>query len=126
MRVSVRLATVLVVAFFLGSCNLGPGRIGVRLEKMPRFDWEWGRYLEIPGCKSLAVAGNPEGVYVSGVASESESLEEAIGEALALCDARRADRGVDEVCQIYAVGDRPVAAGRAWRNRSSRVDGTRG
>lgn len=116
----VRLATVLVAASLLGGCTLGPGRIGVRLMKMTRFDWEWGRYLDFPGPKSLAVAGNPRGVYVSGVASRSESLEEAIGEALALCDVRRAERRVEDECHTYAVGDRPVVPGHAWRT------GTRG
>ena len=66
---------------------------------------EWSSYLRLSGFKSLAVAGNLNGVYVSGFAHAYPLPQLAVDEALDRCEERRADRRIADPCRTYAIGD---------------------
>ena len=93
----------------LVGCYLSPRPVGVKLRKRTQFESEWRAYLNLSPFKSLAVAGDLNGVYVSGFAHDSATQELADEEALRHCQQRRRDRRIDEPCRTYAVGDEEVA-----------------
>jgi hypothetical protein len=64
----------------------------------------WHRYRELADVRVLAIAGDPEGVWVAGVAAGLASAAEAEREALAVCERRRAQRRMQAPCVVYAVG----------------------
>jgi hypothetical protein len=70
-----------------------------------RFETEWRDYRKHPREKAFAVAGDLNGLYVSGVAFGHSSAESAVTEALQHCEQRRADRRIIADCRIYATGD---------------------
>jgi hypothetical protein len=80
--------------------------IGIPLRAKTRFRAEWRDYLTLPEEKAIAVAGDVEGLYVSGVAHGLTSAEAAVREAVARCERRRADRWIAAPCRPYAVGNR--------------------
>jgi hypothetical protein len=80
--------------------------VGIPVRAQTRFRTEWRDYLWLPGEKAIAVAGDVEGLYVSGVAHGLASAEAAVREAVARCERRRVDRGIAAACRLYAVGDR--------------------
>jgi hypothetical protein len=51
------------------------------------------------------VAGNLNGVYVSGFAHAYPLPQLAVDEALDRCEERRADRRIADPCRTYAIGD---------------------
>lgn len=81
--------------------------MGIPLRPRTRFESEWRRYLNLPGEKALAIAGDRQGLYVSGHAYGHPSAAAAITEALERCEQRRSDRRVPSQCQLYAVGNNP-------------------
>jgi hypothetical protein len=101
--------TLLLVASCLavasGCFRSGGSPIGVPLREATQFESEWRGYQRLTGLKALAVAGDLNGVYVSGFAWAYPIQELANEEALESCEERRGDRGVQDVCQLYAVGD---------------------
>jgi hypothetical protein len=82
--------------------------IGIPLRHKTQFQSEWKDYLTLPGEKSLAVAGNLDGVYVSGHGRGAPSTDSAVREALARCEQRRLDRHIPRECETYAVGNQKV------------------
>lgn len=91
------------------SCYRSPRPIGVKLRKRTQFESEWKAYLKLSPFKSLAVAGDLNGVYVSGFAHDAATQELADEEALQHCEQRRRDRRIDDPCRTYAVGEDKVA-----------------
>ena len=90
---------VLAVAISLLSC--APGVTG--RHPLERTDL-WHRYRELADARALAIAGDPEAVWVGGVAAGLASVVEAEREALAECRRRRARRRMQVPCVLYAVG----------------------
>jgi hypothetical protein len=97
----------LVTAGCLGS----RGAIGVEQRAKSRFESDWRRYLKLPSAKALAVAGDVEGVYVSGVAYAEPSDAAARAHAMERCQRRRLDRRIVAECRPYAVGDTTLSPG---------------
>jgi hypothetical protein len=79
--------------------------IGIELRSRTQFESEWNNYLRLPSAKSLAVAGDLNGVYVSGLAYDLQSTEAAVGAAIEYCEQRRIDRRIAADCRTYAIGD---------------------
>src|SRR5512134_3402282 len=85
------IATLLVMTTGVG-CGRAGKPIGIPLRAKTQFQSEGKRYLSLPEEKSLAVAGDLDGVYASGIAQGAASTEAAIADALAWCEQRRKDR----------------------------------
>lgn len=76
-----------------------------------RYCDEYGDYQGITAPKVLAVAGNPDAVFVSGLAvgwADDVDLQTLEVVACHLCEARRADRQIEAPCQIHARGNCPT------------------
>jgi hypothetical protein len=99
------IATLLVMTTGVG-CGRTGEPIGIPLRAKTQFQTEWKLYLSLPEEKSLAVAGDLDGVYASGIAQGAVSSEAAIAGALAWCEQRRQDRRITATCETYAVGSR--------------------
>jgi hypothetical protein len=84
--------------------------MGVALRTRTQFESEWKNYLRLAPAKSLAVAGDLNGVYVSGLAYDHQSTEAAVEAAIEYCEQRRADRRIEDTCSTYAIGDQIVGA----------------
>ena len=101
----------LVVAALLPAGCLGGGggtAIGVPVRERSQFGAEWRQYLKLADFKSLAVAGDLEGVYASGFVHGSAQSQLAVDEALEHCELRRIDRQIEDPCRTYAIGDERV------------------
>jgi len=100
------LASCLLAA---GGClRSGGSPMGIPLREMTQFESEWKNYQRLRPLKALAVAGDLNGVYVSGFAYAYPIQALANAEALESCEARRADRRVEQECRLYAIGDDPI------------------
>jgi hypothetical protein len=77
--------------------------IGIELRSTGRFDGEIGRYASFDQHKSLAFAGEPDGVYVFGYAHEMADKDAAVAQALEECEARRKDRRIEGSCRTIAI-----------------------
>jgi hypothetical protein len=72
----------------------------------------WHDYLTLPAERALAIAGDPRrDRWVTGASGGHASREEAEERALAECRRRRAQRRMQDACQLYAVGDEIVWSG---------------
>jgi hypothetical protein len=87
--------------------------MGIEVKSVTQFQSEWRAYSRHVGFKALAVAGDLEGVYVSGYAYAYPSEDMAIEAAFEYCEGRRTDRRITEKCRLYAVGDDVVDKGSA-------------
>ena len=100
------LAALGVLLFAVGGCmRSGGSPMGIPLREMSQFDSEWKNYQRLRTLKALAVAGDLNGVYVSGFAFAYPVQALANDEALENCEERRADRRVEQECRLYAVGN---------------------
>lgn len=106
----------------LSGCVRIDAPIGIELRAKTRFESEWKHYLELPTHKSLAVAGDPSGVYASGSTFGYGDRAAAVRDALNFCRERRADRRVTDECRTYAVDNRRVRAD-AQKRRGARGEG---
>lgn len=68
----------------------------------------WGQFLQMPKQRALAIAGDPDGVWVGGLVGGHPSQIEVEREALEQCNRRRIAKGLSEECRLYAVGHRIV------------------
>jgi hypothetical protein len=68
----------------------------------------WREYLALPPERALALAGNPDRLWVGAVAGGQASRVEAEQSALAECRKRRAIRRMQQPCRLYATGDEIV------------------
>ena len=105
MRARVLAAGLLLAVAPAGCRSGGGGAIGIPVNSRTQFESEWSTYLRLSGFKSLAVAGDLEGVYVSGFAHAYPLPQLAVDEALERCEERRADRRIADPCRTYAIGD---------------------
>jgi hypothetical protein len=105
MRALVLASGLLMALAPVGCGSGGGGAIGIPVNSRTQFESEWSTYLKLSGFKSLAVAGNLDGVYVSGFAHGYLLPQLAVDEALERCEQRRADRRIADPCRTYAIGD---------------------
>ena len=101
------LAALLLAA---GGCLRSGGTpMGIPLREVTRFEADWGFYQRLRERKALAVAGDLGGVYVSGFAYAYPAQSLANSAALDRCEERRADRGIESPCALYAIGNARTA-----------------
>ena len=96
---------IALIPLLLCACTSERGPIGLQLRTSGRFDTEWRDYLKLPPHKSVAFAGDIEGRYVIGYGFEKATRAEAISAAIEDCNLRRADKRIEDPCQIVAVDD---------------------
>jgi len=102
-------AACAVAAVALPGCWLPGHTIGVEMRNKTQFESEWKDYCEAKPFKTLAFAGDVDGVYVSGLVTNAASQEEARSEALRACERRRIDMRIPAACRIYFEGECPPA-----------------
>jgi len=72
----------------------------------------WHDYLALPEDRALAIAGDPRrDRWVTGASGGHVSRDEAEDAALIECRRRRAERRIQDACELYAVGDEIVWTG---------------
>ena len=96
---------IALIPLLLCACTSEHGPIGLELRTSERFDTEWRNYLKLAPHKSVAFAGDVEGRYVIGYGFEMATRAEAISAAIEDCNLRRADKRIEDPCQIVAVDD---------------------
>jgi hypothetical protein len=72
----------------------------------------WGQYREMPEVRALAIAGDPDNVWLGGVTGGHPTRAAAESAALAECGRRRVLRRIQAKCRLYAVNDEIVW--KAW------------
>ena len=98
-----------LVLLCLSGCAARPlGFPIAQLERESRYCGEYRGYLRLEGPKALAVAGDPCGVFVAGLAHGGVDGDTAERLALEYCEQRRADRRVAAPCRIHASGGCPT------------------
>jgi hypothetical protein len=98
-------ATLGLLLFGMGGClRSGGSPMGIPLREMTQFESEWKNYQRLGSLKALAVAGDRNGVYVSGFAYAYPIQALANDEALENCEERRADRRIADECRLFAIG----------------------
>ena len=101
---------MLACLFVVSGCfRSGGSPMGVALRDTTQFEAEWRNYQGLTGLKALAVAGDLQGVYVSGFSWAYPIQELANDEAMENCDERRLDRRIEDPCRLYAEGDERLA-----------------
>ena len=96
-----------LVALCLGVALLGCSGVS----GLPRgFDKLWNEYREMPDERAMAIAGDPEHLWVAGATGGHRTREAALEAALAECERRRLVRRVVSLCRLYAVGERKILA----------------
>ena len=106
MSARARLAALGALLLAAGGCLRSGGTpMGIPLREVTRFEADWGFYQRLRERKALAVAGDLGGVYVSGFAYAYPTQSLANGAALERCEERRADRGIEAPCGLYAIGN---------------------
>ena len=89
----------------LAGCQMKSAPPGIALKSRTRFEYEFTRYQDLAGFKSMAIAGDPETTHVSGIAFAYPFQGMAVSAAISFCEARREDRGIETPCRTYAIGD---------------------
>jgi len=92
-----------VVGTVTGGCTRSRKPIGIPLVSRGRFEVELSKYGSFGLHKSLALAGDPHGVYVLGYGHALADEEDAIARALADCEVRRQDRRIPTACHTIAI-----------------------
>jgi hypothetical protein len=100
-----RRALLLVAAAGLAGCRSPAQPIGVPLRDRTRWEAEWRSYQRFDEHKALAVAGDMQGQFVTGIATGQATQEAAVTAAMEDCAQRRADRRLTDECRIYAIGN---------------------
>jgi hypothetical protein len=65
----------------------------------------WREFRELPAERALAIAGDPEKLWVAGVSGSHASRAQAEEAAIAECRRRRFLQRMQAPCRLYAVGD---------------------
>lgn len=68
----------------------------------------WSAYSELGDQRALAITGDPEGIWVGGMAGGMDSVDEASSAALGSCEEQRKRRRKPGPCFLYAVGSEIV------------------
>jgi hypothetical protein len=98
-----RLLRTVVGATLLGvGCSMFGGP---RIPPHPALDRLWRQYSALRDERALAIAGDPDGLWVGAAAGGAVSLSDAEDVALAECRRKRAMRRMQSPCLLYAVGD---------------------
>lgn len=100
-----RYLIIIVAMTVLAGCLKSARPMGVQMRTEKQFEVEVRRYQFLPPEKSMAIAGDPSGIYVSGYAYDYPTRDLAIREALEYCEQRREDRRIESECRTYAVSD---------------------
>lgn len=100
-----RWVVAIVLLTVCAGCFQSSGPLGFAMRTKSQFEVEVRRYAKLPAQKSMAIAGDPRGIYVSGYAYDYPTKEVAVQEALRYCELRREDRGIEAECRPYAIGD---------------------
>lgn len=108
MRRTAWLALLLVATAGFAGCRSPAQPIGVPMRDRTRWEAEWRTYQRFEGPKALAVAGDMQGQFVTGIATGQATQEDAVKAAMEDCAQRRADRRLMEACRIYAIGNEVV------------------
>ncbi len=72
----------------------------------------WRDFTALPRERALAIAGDPDGLWVAGAAGGEPSQEAAEARALEVCAGKRATRRLQMPCRLYSTGEEIVW--RAW------------
>ena len=78
---------------------------GGRIPPHPGIDRLWGQYAALAPMRALAIAGDPDRLWVGAAAGGAEAQHDASDRALEECRRRRAERRMQAPCRLYAVGD---------------------
>ena len=70
----------------------------------PGIDSLWSSYLEMGEERALALAGEPDRIWVGAASGGHASRREAEESVLAKCWQRRAARRLQDPCRLYATG----------------------
>ena len=92
-------------------CGVGCAKAG-RSEPHRGVGRLWLEYAEMSEERALAVAGDPDRVWVGGAAGGHPSRLEAERSALDQCRRKRSARRLQAPCRLYAVDDEIV-----WESR---------
>lgn len=68
----------------------------------------WLQFQSLPPKRALALAGNPDGLWVAGAAGGEATRKAAEKRALAECGNRRAELRLQVPCLLYATGGKIV------------------
>ena len=101
LRILVLLSCLVAAA---GCFRSGGSPMGVQLREVTQFEAELRNFQNLAILKALAVAGDLDGVYVSGFAWAYPIQEFADDEAMENCEERRIDRRIEDPCRLYVVG----------------------
>lgn len=112
MKAAAVVGAAVLSACILGGCASWGRPIGMPMRSKTRFASEWKDYAAMAGFKALAVAGDVDGLYVSGWTSEYCEQQRATADALRYCEQRRRDRRIAGECRVYAIGDEILRGGR--------------
>ena len=105
MRRTAWLALLFIAAVGIGGCRSPSQPIGVPMRDRTRWEAEWRTYQRFDEPKALAVAGDMQGQFVTGIGTGQATQEEAVTAAMEDCAQRRADRRLTDECRIYAIGN---------------------
>ena len=72
----------------------------------------WRGYSEMRPYRAIAIAGDPDGVWVGAAAGSADSRAEAEQAVLSECRRKRMQRRMQASCRLYAVGDDVVWGAR--------------
>jgi hypothetical protein len=68
----------------------------------------WRQFVALPRERALALAGDPDGVWVAGAAGGAATRKEAEQLALEQCHKKRLARRLQVPCLLYATGEKLV------------------
>jgi len=68
----------------------------------------WRDFVALPRERALALAGDPDGLWVAGASGGERSEAAAEESALAVCADKRAARRMQDPCRLYATGEKIV------------------
>ncbi|MFQ5417058.1 MAG: hypothetical protein ACE5FL_08455 [Myxococcota bacterium] len=72
----------------------------------------WRDFLEMEPQRAMAIAGEPDGVWVGAVSGGHDTRLDAEQSVLAECRRSRANRRMQAACRLYATGSEIV-----WKRR---------
>ena len=109
MRLHSLVPLLCVVAVGFAGCSSDGQPIGMPVNDRTRWESEWKSYQRFKGEKALALAGDVEGQFVTGIATGRATQEEAVQAAMDDCAQRRSDRRLTDACRLWAIGNEVVA-----------------
>ena len=95
---------VICAALLATVCACG-SVLGTRIPPHRGLDRIWRQYSELPPKRALAIAGDPNELWVGAAAGGAQAQVDASDRALEECRSRRAERRMQAPCLLYAVGD---------------------